>query len=192
MTAPEIPLATVMTPEEARECLDRYNTSHWNKSGQRAKYSIPASPMDDDIRMSAFIDQAESDRARIRQLEAEVAKLEGIITGSNTEYRVTLGVNLQRHWPVDAQNMLGRMLFGEDVPALRAAAQERDRQIAAQAEEIRKLKADQSDWRKGVGLIASSLGDKNQFSCSHLAMKALTIRAENESLRASLKPESKE
>lgn len=53
------------------------------------------------------------------------------------------------------------------------------------------IKADQSDWRKGVGLIASSLGKKT-LSCVHLAEAALTIRAERDSLAAKLKEREEE
>ena len=48
--------------------------------------------------------------------------------------------------------------------------------------EVVALRADQADWRKGVGLIASSLGVKT-LSCSHLAEAALGLRAENERLQ---------
>ncbi len=53
--------------------------------------------------------------------------------------------------------------------------------VAAQAQEIADLKADQQDWRKGVALIASSLGDKSDnLSCVRIAEVALEMRAEAE------------
>lgn len=50
---------------------------------------------------------------------------------------------------------------------------------------VRELEADQSDWRKGVELIASALGvtGPGSLSCVGLAEKALEIRAELETLR---------
>lgn len=75
----------------------------------------------------------EAQAATIRERDEEIAKLQGIIMGTSTEARVTLGVNLRRYWSVDDQVVLGRMLFDEDVPALRA-------QNAAQAEEIERLR----------------------------------------------------
>ena len=69
-------------------------------------------------------------------LRAEVERLKGIIMGTSAESRVTLGVNLRRYWPAEAQVMLGRMLFAEDVPALRAElAAERAAREKAEAEQ---------------------------------------------------------
>lgn len=54
--------------------------------------------------------------------------------------------------------------------------------VALEAENER-LRSDQSDWRKGVELIASALEkDPPDFSCSRIAEVALSIRAENERL----------
>jgi hypothetical protein len=54
-------LAGIVTPAEAREIAARYHTSHWTpRTRHGARYSIPADPRrDDDIRLAAFIDQAE-------------------------------------------------------------------------------------------------------------------------------------
>lgn len=57
----------------------------------------------------------------------------------------------------------------------------------AEAERDR-LKADQQDWRKGVALIASALGDKaDDLSCVRIAEIALTLRAALEEAHALLK-----
>ena len=64
-----------VTAEEAHEILGRFIASHFRekKIGEQARFSIPVNPMrDDDVRMSAFIDQSQ---ARITELEAEVEKL---------------------------------------------------------------------------------------------------------------------
>ena len=53
------------------------------------------------------------------------------------------------------------------------------------------LKADQSDWRKGVGLISASLGDTT-LSCVDLAEMALELRAERDALAAKLAEAEKE
>lgn len=47
------------------------------------------------------------------------------------------------------------------------------------------LRADQQDWRKGVALIASSLGEKDpsNLCCVRISEIALTLRAEVERLR---------
>lgn len=51
------------------------------------------------------------------------------------------------------------------------------------------LQQDQADWRKGVSLIASALGDHEpkDLSCVRLANLALELRAENERLAAQVK-----
>lgn len=49
--------------------------------------------------------------------------------------------------------------------------------------EIARLKADQSDWRKGVGYIASVLG-LDSLSCVDIAERALEIRADRDRLKA--------
>jgi hypothetical protein len=56
-----------VTAAEAQEAIGRFNNSHWDNPGEKARYSIPARPEhDDDIRLSAYVDQAE---ARIAMLE---------------------------------------------------------------------------------------------------------------------------
>lgn len=44
---------------------------------------------------------------------------------------------------------------------------------------IAELEADQADWRKGVALIASALGEKDppDLSCARIAEVALNMRA---------------
>jgi hypothetical protein len=50
------------------------------------------------------------------------------------------------------------------------------------------LKKDQEDWRKGVELISSSLGEREPMNlcCVRLAELALTIRSESETKSAQL------
>lgn len=44
--------------------------------------------------------------------------------------------------------------------------------------ELARLRADQQDWRKGVALIASALGDKDDnLSCVRIAEVALALRS---------------
>jgi len=52
----------VVSCDEARAILQRFNDSHWDVPGrEKARYSIPANPdRDDDIRLARFIDQAEA------------------------------------------------------------------------------------------------------------------------------------
>jgi len=58
--------------DEAREILTRFVASHFHKSEERTRISIPANPgRDDDIRLAAFIDQAQAARAKIDKLEAD-------------------------------------------------------------------------------------------------------------------------
>ncbi len=53
--------------------------------------------------------------------------------------------------------------------------------------EVERLKDDQSDWRKGVDLIRSSLACKfKELSCVDISHVALELRADNEALRARL------
>ncbi len=52
-----------------------------------------------------------------------------------------------------------------------------------QAAEIASLKADQADWRKGVGFIAAALGI-DSLSCVDIAERGLEIRAERDALKA--------
>lgn len=67
------------------------------------------------------------------------------------------------------------------------ADEERAEAVAIRAERDR-LKADQQDWRKGVALIASALGDKaDDLSCVRIAEVALTLRATLEEAHALLK-----
>lgn len=68
-----------VTDSEAREILSRFNASHWNNPGERARYSIPANPRrDDDIRLGAYIEQTKRMRARLAQLEAFRAEVEDV------------------------------------------------------------------------------------------------------------------
>lgn len=65
--------AGLVTHDEAREILRRFNASHWQHrrpiGSEVARYSIPANPRrDDDIRLGAYI-------ARCRQLEAAAAEV---------------------------------------------------------------------------------------------------------------------
>ncbi len=55
--------------------------------------------------------------------------------------------------------------------------------VNEQAAEIAALKADQADWRKGVGFIASALGI-DSLSCVDIAERGLEIRAERDALKA--------
>lgn len=69
-----------VTAQEAREIVDRFIASHWNKRDQeRARFTIPADPRrDDDIRMIAFIARAEAleaEAAQVRQAMADFADL---------------------------------------------------------------------------------------------------------------------
>jgi len=50
-------------------------------------------------------------------------------------------------------------------------------------QEIAALKADQADWRKGVGFIAAALGI-DSLSCVDIAERGLEIRAERDALKA--------
>lgn len=71
-----------VSAEEARDALGRFNTSHWNSKGEKARYSIPANPRrDDDIRLGAFIDQSEK---RIALLEQT---LRGILEEKRSDLR---------------------------------------------------------------------------------------------------------
>lgn len=66
-----------------------------------------------------------------------------------------------------------------EVDAARAADVARHQQEIATLEQERdRLKADQQDWRKGVALIASALGDPaDNLSCVRIAEIGLTLRA---------------
>ena len=65
-----------MTHEEARDAVGRFNASHWNNPGEKARYSIPARPdYDDDIRLMTYINASEQQSSRIAELEAENADL---------------------------------------------------------------------------------------------------------------------
>jgi len=55
--------------------------------------------------------------------------------------------------------------------------------LAKRDAEIARLKADQSDWRKGVGFIASALG-LDSLSCVDIAERALEIRSDRDRLKA--------
>lgn len=47
-----------VSADEADQILIRFNNSHFNNTGEQARYSIPADPRrDDDIRLAVFIDQ---------------------------------------------------------------------------------------------------------------------------------------
>ena len=62
----------VPSPDEAREILSRFNNSHFDNKGPKARMSIPARPdHDDDILMAAFIDEAERTAKRLAELEEE-------------------------------------------------------------------------------------------------------------------------
>lgn len=58
-----------ISSEEAREILERFCASHFEKKSEHARMSIPADPMrDDDLRMAAFIDQRDELLADMREL----------------------------------------------------------------------------------------------------------------------------
>ena len=63
------------------------------------------------------------------------------------------------------------------------ASLEREAALAAERDALKK---DQGDWRKGVELIASSLGERNppDLCCSRISEVALTLRAHAEELEA--------
>lgn len=62
------------------------------------------------------------------------------------------------------------------------------RRIRALSREAAALRADQADWRKGVALIASALGENDppDMCCVRLSRIALKQRAEIERLRVAL------
>ena len=61
------------------------------------------------------------------------------------------------------------------------------------ADEIERLRADQADWRNGVELIASALGEANpsDLSCVRLSEIALSLRAKVEELKAAWEAEAR-
>lgn len=64
------------TPQEACQILDRFNNSHWDNSGEQARYSIPPRPdHDDDLRMAAFIDRFEAMETELQTAQAEILGL---------------------------------------------------------------------------------------------------------------------
>jgi len=67
-----------VTPKEAHECLVRFCNSHFDKSDkEHARCTIPADPQrDDDLRLSAFIDQAELAMKERDALRSRVAQYE--------------------------------------------------------------------------------------------------------------------
>ena len=73
----------------------------------------------------------------------------------------------------------GEYAWVDEVDAARAADVARHQQEIAKLEQERdRLKADQQDWRKGVALIASALGDPaDNLSCVRIAEIGLTLRA---------------
>lgn len=71
MTSDANKVLTELTPEEAREILIRYNTSHFDNPGEKARYSIPADPnRDDDLRLNRFIVQYEALRRQLAEARA--------------------------------------------------------------------------------------------------------------------------
>lgn len=60
-----------VSDEEARQISRRYNASHFRNHtdlGEQARYSIPADPKrDDDIRLSAYIEQTAALRASLAE-----------------------------------------------------------------------------------------------------------------------------
>lgn len=191
MTTPKPEPASVMTPNEARECLDRYNTSHWNKDGRRARYSIPASPMDDDIRMAAFIDQAEADRARIRELEG---------AASANAHELAVGEALREAVfgrPVSdfmesfeivrmAQDLHGTIsLANSELATAREQIRARDEEIA-RLREVLKALADKLD---AIGVNPSFLGVAAIAHLHGMTYDGPSWSDELISARAALKPE---
>jgi len=95
-----------------------------------------------------------------------------------------LRAEISKDGEVAALNAAWSRDMGINPPVTSAEA----RQIVAtsnreRAREIAALRADQSDWRKGVGFIASALGI-DSLSCVDIAERGLEIRAERDALKA--------
>jgi len=87
-------------------------------------------------------------------------------------------------WSDEALSLIARIdADREEIASVRKAAASKDRGIEQQAAQIAALRADQSDWRKGVGFIASALGI-DSLSCVDIAERGLEIRAERDALKA--------
>jgi hypothetical protein len=50
-------MAELISHKEAREILQRFVHAAFDRGGERPRLSIPANPMDDDLRLSDYIDQ---------------------------------------------------------------------------------------------------------------------------------------
>lgn len=94
--------AGVVTHEEARGILRRFNASHW-KAGNRptggevARYTIPADPKrDDDIRLSAYI--ARCERIEAAALEAAALAEDEDFTANDVD-AVAAPLRVALAWP---------------------------------------------------------------------------------------------
>jgi hypothetical protein len=78
-------MANIPTPAEAREILARFNASHFRTPDrEHARYRIPADPAhDDDIRLAAFIDQAEKIAKVANQLAAALERADSLNTNAD-------------------------------------------------------------------------------------------------------------
>lgn len=67
------------THKEARQSLKRFINSHFNRGeGEAARFSIPVDlNYDDDVRLSAYIDNAEAMRAALEKFTAEWEWMDG-------------------------------------------------------------------------------------------------------------------
>lgn len=73
----DLRLAGPVSVKEAHEILSRFIASHFRKTNrERARFTIPAnSKRDDDIRMSAFIEQHAAAEARVLKLETAIIRV---------------------------------------------------------------------------------------------------------------------
>ena len=99
--------AGLVTHDEARAILLRFNASHWRNHGKEiARYSIPADPRrDDDIRLGAYIARSERlDRALadLRATSAAVAEIATVYIGTDDGNPNTLAERTAMRASVDA------------------------------------------------------------------------------------------
>lgn len=104
-----------VTPEEARGALSRFCHSHFKTPGEKAHIEIPANPKrDDDIRLGAFIDQAEEAMRRVAELEAKLAApdpidewLRGLTFSPRNLSASSSRVDLVNVWLGEGQRVVG-------------------------------------------------------------------------------------